>query len=329
MEIAIIDPKEYGIEESKALELTTGLNPILENRSALIERFNEIKDLEPTKENVKIFKSLRVEFQKNRTQGINEWHRVSKEVSLRMGQLLDAVKRNENKTNENYESFCEEKEKFLENQEKEAKRLLNEKRLEIIRPFVEDVAGLDFSDFSDENFDDFVLGKKTRYNERIESEKQEALRIENERLAEIEKKRLEEIENERIRIENARLQKEAERKELALQAERKIQAEKEAKIKAENDAKLKAEQEAKAKIEAELQAKKDAEIKAEKERLSKIEAEKKAAALAAKAPIKKQLEIWVNSFELPAFSIENETAKEIHEKFEAFKKWSLTQINNL
>jgi len=140
---------------------------------------------------------------------------------------------------------------------------------------------------------------------------------------------IEALENEKIRVENARLQKEAEAKELALQAERKLQAEKEAKIKAENEAKLKTEQEAKAKIEAELQAKKDAEIKAENERLAKEKADKLEADKLAKAPIKKQLSVWVESFELPIVAVENEISKEIKAKFEAFKLWSQTQIKNL
>jgi len=151
----------------------------------------------------------------------------------------------------------------------------------------------------------------------------------NERLAEIERQRLTEIENKKIRVENARLQKEAELKEAELQKERKLQADKEAKLLAENNAKLKAEQDAKAKIEAELQARKDAEIKAENERLAKIELDKKVAILAAKAPIKKQLSVWVESFELPIVAVDNETSKEIKAKFEAFKLWSINQINNL
>jgi len=49
----------------------------------------------------------------------------------------------------------------------------------------------------------------------------------------------------------------------------------------------------------------------------------------AKAPIKEQLTKWVESFELPKTDLYNDTELEIKEKFEAFKKWSLTQVNNL
>ena len=95
------------------------------------------------------------------------------------------------------------------------------------------------------------------------------------------------------------------------------------------EAEKKAEAE-KAKLQAEIQAKKDAEI-AEQKRLQQIEIEKqKEAEKLAKAPIKKQLDVWVNSFSIPRNPIENnEVSKQIVEKFESFKKWSLQQINNL
>ena len=92
---------------------------------------------------------------------------------------------------------------------------------------------------------------------------------------------------------------------------------------------LRVEKEAKAKLEKELQDKKDAEVKAERERLDKIEAEKKEAEKLAKAPIKKQMENWVNSFNLPNLNLENAKKTEIIETFEKFKKWAKKEIENL
>jgi len=324
-----IKPDLFGIELAKAQEMTSGLSITLAEREVLKKAYIDVIGLEINAENLPTFKELRLKIVKNRTQGIEKWHKTNKVFYLAGGRFVDAVKNKEVLINEEMEEKLLEAEKYFENLEKEAKLVLNEKRIEIIRPYIEDVFGLDFSDFSDENFDDFVLGKKTRYNERIEAEKQEAIRIENERLAEIERKRLEEIENEKIRVENARLQKEAEVKELELQKERaKVKAESD-RIEAENNAKLEAQRKETARIAKELQDKKDAEIKAENERLAKIEADKKAALLVAKAPVKKQLGIWVESFQLPECNVKNETSKEITEKFEAFKKWSINQINNL
>jgi len=324
-----IKPDLFGLELTKAQEMTSGLSTTLAEREILKDAYVDVIGLEITAKNLPLFKDLRLKIVKNRTQGIEKWHKTNKAFYLAGGRFVDAVKNKEIVINEEMEAKLMEAEKFFENQEKEAKRVLNEKRIEIIRPYVEDVFGLDFSDFSDENFDDFVLGKKTRYNERIEAEKQEAIRIENERLAEIEKKRLEAIENEKIRVENARLQKEAELKEAQLQKERAIAKAESDRIEVENNAKLEAQRKETARIEKELQEKKDAEIKAENERLALLEQQKIEAEKLAKAPIKKQLNVWIESFNYGIQPVDNEVTKEIIAKFEAFKKWSLTQVNNL
>ena len=315
-----IKPETFGLEIAKATEMVSGLSTTLAEREVLKNAYIDVIELPITAETLPTFKELRLKIVKNRTQGIEKWHKTNKAFYLAGGRFVDAVKNKEVLINEEMESKLMEAEKYFENLEKEAKRILNEKRIEIIRPYVDDVSGLDFSDFSDENFDDFVLGKKTRYNERIEAEKQEAIRIENERLAEIERQRLAEIENEKIRVENARLQKEAEAKELALQAERKLQADKEAKIKAEND-----------KLQAELQAKKDAETKAENERLAKIEADKKAADKLLKAGQKKQIESWIETFkiEIPEHLKDDKIANDILSKFWSFKSWAKKETENL
>ena len=366
----------FGIEPAKAKEMVGGLDSTLADREVLKNAYIDVIELDITSENLPTFKELRLKLVKNRT-SIETWHKNNKAFYLAGGRFVDAIKNKEIEVNKEMESKLLEGEKFFENQEKEKARLLNEERIEIIRPYVDDVSGLDFSDFSDENFDDFVLGKKTRYNERIEAEKQmkieaenEAvmLKLHNERSTTLlpywnfileadkdrnwgafdeetfqsclkmyqERKNVFDAENEKIRVENARLQKEAEAKEKALEKER-------AEAKAKQDAiELKAKQErekaeAERKIEADkqkaIQEKKDAEIaklKAEKEKEAKeLIAKDKEAKELAKAPVKKQLSVWVNSFELPNTEVENELSKEIKDKFEAFKKWSLTQINNL
>lgn len=94
-------------------------------------------------------------------------------------------------------------------------------------------------------------------------------------------------------------------------------------------AKLKAEQEAKAKLEAELKAKKEAEEKAEKERMAEIERQNKEAEKLAKAPIKKQLTAWVDSFSLGKPVNENDITIEIERKFESFRNWAKQEIEKL
>lgn len=328
-----IKPDLFGIELEKAQEMTIGLLTTIAEREVLKYAYVDVIGLEITTENLPVFKELRLKIVKNRTQGIEKWHKTNKAFYLAGGRFVDAIKNKEILVNEEMESKLLDAEKFFENQEKEKARILNEARIERLKPYIEDVTGLTFAEFSDEDFDDYLLGKKTRFEKEQKEREEEAKRIEAELLAEIERQKT-------IEEENYKLKAEAEAKEKALEKERAEALAKQKAIqdaadkkaleeKAKQEAVLKAEQEAKAKIEAELQAKKDAEIKAERERLAQIEADKKAAELAAKAPVKKQLSVWVNSFEIPECAVKNETSKEIKEKFEAFKKWSINQINNL
>lgn len=75
------------------------------------------------------------------------------------------------------------------------------------------------------------------------------------------------------------------------------------------------------------------ELKLEKERQEKEQKEKeqakKEADKLAKAPVKNQLTAWVNSFELPSTSVDNELSKSIIAKFEAYKNWAKSEIEKL
>ena len=328
-----IKPGLFGLELTKAQEMTSGLSITLAEREVLKNAYVDVIELPITTETLPIFKELRLKIVKNRTQGITKWKEKEKAFYLAGGNFIQAIYNKEVAVNEEMESKLLETEKFFENQEKEKARFLNESRIEKIRPYVEDVTGLDFAAMTDEDFDDYLLGKKTRFENEQKEREAEAKRIETERLAEIERQ-------EAIELENAKLKAEAEAKEKAIEKER-------AESKAKQDAvELKAKQErekaeAERKIEADKQAKiqaeKDAEIKrlndekikAENDRLAKEKTEKLEAEKLAKAPIKKQLSVWVNSFEIESTSIDNETSKQIKEKFEAFKKWSLLQVDSL
>lgn len=328
-----IKPDLFGLDLVKAQEMTIGLSATIAEREVLKNAYIEVIELEITPETLPTFKELRLKIVKNRTQGLDKWKEREKAFYLQGGRFVDAIYNKELRVNQEMESKLMEAEKFFENQEKEKAQTLNLERIEKIRPYIEDVTGLDFAPMTDEDFDDYLLGKKTRF----ENEKEEKIRLEKEaeevRLAEIERQK-------EIELENAKLKAEAEAKELALQKERAdalakqkaIQDEADKKAveeKARQEAILKAEQEEKAKLESELQGKKDAEIKAENERLAKEKAYKLEAEKLAKAPIKKQLSVWVDSFGIPNVNVDNEVSKEIKEKFEAFKKWSISKIDSL
>ena len=98
------------------------------------------------------------------------------------------------------------------------------------------------------------------------------------------------------------------------------------------DLALKAQREDAANLQAQLNLKIQAERKAAKQKEDEAKALEVAAAKAAKAPDKKRLMDWIKcmGLDLPPVGLElHPIAIDIDNKFEAFKKWAITQIENL
>lgn len=327
-----INPVEFGIEPVKAKEMTSGLATTIVEREVLKKSYADVIELPITLENLASFKELRLKIVKNRTQGIEAWHKTNKAFYLAGGRFVDAIKNKEVLENEQMESKLLDAEKFFENQENARLADLKKERESLLAPFVDTLPN-GLQDLDQDVFDSFLETKKKAHTDKIESERLEAEIIEKERLErekQIEAQRLEnlclkaEAEAKEKQQAKERAILEAEKKAIADKAEkdRKIEADKQAKIQAEKDAEIKKEREAKEKLEAEAKAQKEAKERAE------VKAIEEANKLA-KAPIKKQLSVWVESFELPKTEVDNEASKEIIAKFEAFKLWAQTQINIL
>lgn len=283
--LVLVNPNEYGIEEKKANELIGNLPQIVKERSELEKQFDDVIKLDIEEpETVKKARELRLLIQKNRTQGINVWHKTTKDFFLKGGQFVDAIKRKEIAVNERMESDLEQIEKHAQIKEQQRLEALQKERAEKLSAYVEDAHERDLSKFADDEFEAILSMKKKEHEERIAAEK----KAEEERIA---KEKAEAEERERIRKENERLKKEAEERErLATieqekreraEAERKAKEEKERKKREENErkereayeAKLKAEREEKQRIEAELKAKEEAELKAKEEEEARQQAE--------------------------------------------------------
>jgi hypothetical protein len=285
---------------------------------------------------------------------------------LAAGRYVDALKNKLTEPVEQMESKLEEIETYFERIEAQKIEALKAERLSILSQFTESIP-IGLGTMDSETFDNILQGAKFKYEAIKEAEiKAEKERIENERLDKLEyERRLEfapyiqflshapelrlmsdddyanllnsckaakvehEKEQKRIKEENERLEKE--------QAELKAKAEKE-RLESERilneerkaaQQRLEKEQAEARRLAAELQAKKKAEQKAESERLAQIESDKKEAEKLAKAPIKKQMSIWVDSFMLPDCNFDNDISKEIVSKFESFKSWSKKEIEKL
>lgn len=289
-QLQVVTPEEYGLEEKTANELTVGLKQVLQERELLIEEFETVSKLEISLETIPKFKTLRNKIVKNRTQGINKWHKTGKEYFLRGGQFLDAIRRREVEVNENMEKVLKDGEDYFENQEKERLEKLQSERAKKISPYVEDAEERDYTKFEEDEFKALFEMKKKEHEEKVEAEKKaEEERIKAEKLEEEKRKALE--------AENAKLKAEAEkaeRKEMIRKAkelkekkereakeleEKKKQEEKEAKVKAKHEAELQKERDRIAKIQAEEKAKREkleAMLKAQKELEEKVKAEAKA-----------------------------------------------------
>ncbi len=248
------------------------------------------------------------------------------------------------------EEKAEWKANFVKRYEAEQKELRTQNRILQVSKFAE-INRIEFENMSDEVFDSFIGGLKSAHEAKLA----EAARLEAER---IEKERLEAERIEAQRLENIRLKAEAEAREKQIEEERKANEAKLAaerakakaeadRIEAENKARLEAEQAERKRIEAEqaeklkaekaekerlaneLRAKQEAEAKAAKEKQEAEEKARKEAEKLAKAPIKKQMINWVESFQAPSISISNEKVDLINQKFEAFKAWAKDQVENI
>lgn len=331
-ELVKINPQEFGLTDETAANIKAQFEPMLNKMAELETEFNEVVSL-PIEDvsTSKKAKELRLKYVKVRT-GTAEIHKVQKAFYLNGGRFVDGWKNAQLFASQGKEEALEKIEKHFENIEKQRKEQLHLTRVELIREYVEDTTAYSFGDMAQDVFDALLSSKKKAHEDKIEAER----KAEEERIAR-EKKEAEEREAQRL--ENERLKKEAAIREAQIKKERE---EAEAKQKAIEDAARKEREQAekalqaerekaeaeRKRIEAELQAKKEAELKAEQQRKAEEEKAKKEAEKLAKAPVKKQLSTWVNSFVIPE-APNHELSEQIKVKFEAFKKWALSEIESI
>lgn len=347
MEKVIVRAEEFGVKADMAMELTTGLNVAKEERKLLIEEFENVSKLEVTEENIPLFKELRNRIVKNRTQGIEKWHKASKEVFLKGGQFVDAIRRNEVLINTQMEEKLLEGEKHFENLEKARLEKLQSDRATKLLPYDELAEDRDLTKLEDDEFEAILKMKRETHEAKIKAEKEaEELKAKQEKEAEEERIRLEE-ENKKIKaeLESKRveqlaeerkrriLEEEREAKETAnrLEAERKqkvIDDAKEEELRKErelHEAELKAEREKAEKIRLAQQAKIDAiQAKADAEDKARKAEAKKLAETEAKLKAEKEAEI-----QMTLSRGDNEKLDSLIEDIEALQgKYKFSDLRN-
>jgi colicin import membrane protein len=320
-----VNPKEYGLEESKALEMVNGLSTTIAEREVLKNAYVDVIDLDITEDNLPTFKELRLKIRDNRTKGLDKWKVSQKAYFLAGGNFVQAIYNKEILVNQEMEAKLMEAEKHFENLEKERIAEIQDQRIRLISPYLESVENLYLSDMEEDVWEAYLKTKKDSYIALVEAE----LKIEKER---VEAQRLEKERIEKQRIENDLLKKEADLREKEILKERK---EREEKQKIEDDIKeavLRKEREEKYKLEAQLKAKQLEESKEIARKDAEVLKAKKDAEKLAKEPVKKQLNLWVDGFNIDLPNSEllnNEKALLIKSKFDAFKKWAKSEIEIL
>jgi colicin import membrane protein len=296
-----VNPVEYGVSTEMANDLMADLPTVKSQRQELLREYDAVMALDPDDSETAVkARELRIAFQKNRTQGILKWHERAKEVFLRGGQFVDAIKRKEIAINETHESELQKIERRQEILEAERKEKIRQDRMIILNELESpEVHGL--AEMTQEAFETYVMGIRARKaqeeQQRLEREAQERKdKLHSERYVRLSKyadfiegfdnlsfgdmdeaefirigseaktkKDARDAEQLAIRVENERLRIEAEEKERRRQAE----------IKAEHDRqeKERVAREAEAKR---IQAEADAILEAEREkaRIAQMEADK-------------------------------------------------------
>lgn len=355
MEIVQVNPQEFGLTEEVAKNIKDQFMPMLNLMEQLEEEYNHVVSLPIEDANTsKLAKALRLRYRDVR-KGTEEIHKKQKAFYLNGGRFVDGWKNAQGFASQGKEEKLKEIECYAENLEKAKVEELHRQRVELIKDYVEDTTALYLGTMESDVWDAYYTAKKKAYEDRVEAErvarelkaKEEAkAKLGIQRKSEILqaglwnylqdeepnmdfsvmtdkfysgllhtlnlRKQNDEAEQKRIREENERFRKEQQELEQKLDKERREAEAERAKLRAELEKKEKEQREA--------------------ERLKQLEEEKarKEALKLAKAPLKKQLKVWIDSFSLPDFTGEkNEVVNEINSKFVGFISWAKSQVDSI
>lgn len=307
-----IDPKEYGLEESKAADIAVQFKPMLDKMVELEAEYNEVIKLpisDPA--SAKKAKELRLKYVKVRT-GTSDIHKQQKAFYLAGGRFIDGWKNAQLFASQGIEEKLEEIEKYAERMEAQRIADLQTKRADqLIHYEVANVDQLQLGSMSEDVWSAFFTGVVTKYDERKEAER----KAEEDRK---ERERKDAEEREAQRKENARLKKEADDREAQIkndreEADRKLAAERKkaddklAAERKEAQKKIYEERKERDRLQKYLDYKRKDDERKEEERLAQIEAE------AAKGEPEKMADLLIKLDEITkSYQFKSKKFKAIH-----------------
>lgn len=230
-----IDPKEFGLTETKAQEVAAMFQPMLEKMVELENEYNALTASikgDPTQQDCKAAKELRLQYVKVRT-GTASIHKDLKAFYLAGGRFVDGWKNAQLMASQGVEERLKEIETHQERKEAERIAKLEAERKWELSEFSDDLPPK-LGEMSEDVYQMVLSAVKTAYANKLEAERkaeEERKRQEAERIA---REKAEAEERERIRKENERLKAEAtERARKEAEERRKREAEEQERRKAE------------------------------------------------------------------------------------------------
>jgi len=267
----------------------------------VITDISQVKEMEAARE-------YRLQLKKLRCAAEDEKSKL-KEVPLRKCQAIDALARYLKSEIVPLEAHLKEQEGYVVRKEEERLQELETKRKTELDKHEADYEFVDLKTMPEENYQTFLSNAKESHKLRVEKDRREAEEVEKTTKAEAKRQ-------EAVRLENEKLKKEAEEKEKEREVERKKEAETKKKVEAEHQAKLEKERKEREKVEVELKIKQQEEERKKKEEQDKVKAEEEAKKKTEKeaqlAPDKHKLEqlaVLITQIQMP--EVKSEEAKRV------------------
>ena len=209
-DIIKINPSDYGLEDSKASEISAMFKPMLAKMVDLEKEYNEVIKLELSDETCAKAKELRLQYVKTRT-GTAKIHKELKQFYLQGGRFVDGWKNAQLMASQGIEDTLMNIEKHFEILEEKRIAELQETRSREVSRYSDDFDLMpnNLGEMPEDVWSKYLTGAKTLYEVRVEAER----KVAEERIA---KEKAEAKEREKFRIENELLKQEAlEREKLA------------------------------------------------------------------------------------------------------------------
>lgn len=307
-----INAADYGLEETKAAQISEMFKPMLDKMVELEKEYNEVVQLETSRETCVKAKMLRLKYVKVRT-GVVKIHKDLKSFYLRGGRFVDGWKNAQLMASQGIEEKLKDMEEHYNNLEKKRVEELHNERANKLHAFEVEVIPEGLGLMAESVWDNFLAGIMTNYETRKQAEikaeeerrereriiklhdfrKNQALScwqfirddIKSSRLGEMDegtwknilsmaqaKKKRYEVEQERIRKENERLKQEAETAEKKRKQE---EVDRQAKAETERKERERIVVEEKTKAEVERKAREERERKEREAYEAKLKKERK------------------------------------------------------